>query len=793
MTPLIYLTSAWLLGIALARWLEPPPLLLALLAVPVLGGLFLYRQEPRPRFWALNALMGLLGAARLLLTVPSLDANHVAFYTDAGPVTLIARIVAEPDRRDTYTHLRVRAASITLPGGETRPVRGLVLVRAPRYPEYHYGDTLSILAPLETPPIFEGFSYREYLARQNIHAIARRSHIELLAEHSGFSLKAHILHLKARAHQVINRILPEPHAALLNGILLGIETGIPRDLYDDFNATGTSHIIVISGSNISLVVAILLLLGQKVFGKRYATIIATVGVVLYTIMVGADASVVRAAIMGGIYVGAIYFGRGNHTLNALFVAGLLMTLINPLTLWDVGFQLSFMATWGLIVLVPLLEGGAARFLGHALSAEQAGGVADLMNEALLVTIAAQIMTAPLTLYQFQRFSAVSLLANLLVVPVQPLVMIFGGLAAVAGLIFLPLGQIVGWLAWLPLAWTLTIVRWTARFSWAQLEIPGLPFWLLSLTYLTLGAAVWWLHQPAENWARTTLHGSDLRRSTAVTLGGLSLVAILVWSAAHNLPDGRLHVAFLDVGQGDAIFITTPNGRQVLIDGGPSSTQLTQGLGQQMPFWDHSLDLIVNTHPDMDHLGGLVEILGRYKVDTVLVSDAASTSAFYQEWNHRLEANGQAPILAWQGMALQLDEGVQALILNPGPASLPAEAPNNHSIVFKLTMGQISFLLPGDIEAEVERALVASSPLDLRATVLKSPHHGSKTSSSDAFLAAVAPQIVVVSVGKDNPFGHPSPEVLQRYIDHSLPILRTDEYGTLEFSTDGERLWVETKR
>ncbi|NIV33410.1 MAG: DUF4131 domain-containing protein, partial [Anaerolineae bacterium] len=501
-----------------------------------------------------------LGAARLLLTAPIIDANHVAFYNEAGPVILIARIVAEPVRHDTYTHLRVRATSITLPEGEPRPVRGLVLVRAPRYPEYHYGDTLSILAPLERPPIFEAFSYREYLARQNIHTMARRSRIELLAEQSGFSLKAHILHLKARVHQVINRILPEPHAALLNGILLGIESGIPRDLYDDFNATGTSHIIVISGSNISLVVAILLLLGQKVFGKRYATLLATLGVVLYTILVGADASVVRAAIMGGIYVGAIYFGRGNHTLNALFVAGLMMTLINPLTLWDVGFQLSFMATWGLIVLVPLLEGGAARFLGQSLSAEQVGGVTDLMNEALLVTIAAQIMTAPLTLYQFQRFSLVSLLANLLIVPVQPLVMIFGGLATIAGLIFLPLGQIVGWLAWLPLAWSITIVRWTARFSWAQLEIPGLPFWLLSLTYLTLGAAVWWLQQPAETWARATLHHTGLSKSTAVTLGGLSLVAILVWSAAHNLPDGRLHVAFLDVGQGDAIFITTPNGR-----------------------------------------------------------------------------------------------------------------------------------------------------------------------------------------------------------------------------------------
>jgi competence protein ComEC len=201
-------------------------------------------------------------------------------------------------------------------------------------------------------------------------------------------------------------------------------------------------------------------------------------------------------------------------------------------------------------------------------------------------------------------------------------------------------------------------------------------------------------------------------------------------------------------------------------------------------------LIVNTHPDADHLAGLVELLDRYEVETVLISDAIGGSALYREWLHQLELDGQTPVTAWQGMTLQLDEQVQALIFNPGPASAAIESPNDHSVVIKLVMGEISFLLTGDIEAEVERELVRSS-LDLRSTVLKSPHHGSRTSSDLPFLARVDPQVVIISAGIDNKFGHPHEEILQRYTDQGAAIFRTDESGTIELVTDGKQLWVET--
>jgi competence protein ComEC len=284
----------------------------------------------------------------------------------------------------------------------------------------------------------------------------------------------------------------------------------------------------------------------------------------------------------------------------------------------------------------------------------------------------------------------------------------------------------------------------------------------------------------------------MRNSTKILLPSLILAVIFIWAVVLSRPDGRLHVIFLDVGQGDAIFIVTPTGRQVLIDGGPSPGQLASQLARQLPFWDRSLDLIVNTHPDADHLAGLVELVARYRVDTVLSSGLKAETALYEAWREQLQAEGLEPLTANDDMVLRLDHQVSADVLHPNPALAPIDGANNHSVSLRLHMGQISFLLAGDIEVEVERYLVGQG-FPLQSTVLKSPHHGSSTSSSMAFLEAVDPQLVVISVGADNRFGHPAQPVLERYAERGAPVLRTDELGTIEFITDGHRLWLETGR
>jgi competence protein ComEC len=530
-----------------------------------------------------------------------------------------------------------------------------------------------------------------------------------------------------------------------------------------------------------------------VVGKRRVVWIAIAGIALYTLLVGADAAVVRAAIMGGLYVLALYFGRQAEARTSLLFSAILMTAINPNTLWDVGFQLSFAATAGLIWLVPPLERLTERWAGALGGLGHGRGVPGLLSEALLVTLAAQIATGPLVVYHFGRLSLVSLLTNLLVLPVQPMVMLAGGLAALAGLVWLPAGQALGWLAWLPLAWTVGVVHGTAAFPLASFTLGRFSPWLLALIYAGLAGLVWQMSRvPARDEARPPAPGgSALRRSTRVMLSAGGLAVLLPWLALAALPDGRLHVAFLDVGQGDAIFITTPRGRQILIDGGPSPGVVLSAIGQRMPFWDRSLDLVVNTHPEADHLGGLPEVLERYRVERVIQSDVEGDTALYRAWETALAEEGAAVASAQAGMRMALGDGVWLEVLHPGAAPT-GEGLNNHSVVLRLRLGRVSFLLPGDIETGVERRL-AGEPSTLAATVLKAPHHGADTSSSAEFLAAVQPQVAVISVGAENRFGHPAAAVLARYAERGVPMLRTDELGTIELITDGKRLWLETTR
>jgi competence protein ComEC len=272
-------------------------------------------------------------------------------------------------------------------------------------------------------------------------------------------------------------------------------------------------------------------------------------------------------------------------------------------------------------------------------------------------------------------------------------------------------------------------------------------------------------------------------------------AFLAWLAVLQLPDGRLHVAFLDVGQGDAILITAPQGRQILVDGGPSPSALTTSLGREMPFWDRSIDLVVMTHPDADHTTGLVEALKRYHVDGWLDNGLAHDDAVYAECQRLLEQEGVIQHTVRAGDRLELGSGIVLEVLHPPlePTTGTDADDNNNSVVLRLRWGEASFLLTGDVEAEAERSLLGSSQ-PLQADVLKVAHHGSGRSTTAEFLGAVAPDYAVLSVGADNRFGHPHEAVLERLgALGDVTVFRTDEQGTVEFVTDGRLMWVRTEQ
>ncbi len=797
---LVYLTASWVLGIILARFLwaqgvigcgSPPTWAWAVLSALFIGAAVLLRRRKRVRLALVLLLFALLGGWRYQShpIEPCFTPDDLAFHngTDDEPawVTVEGVVLGYPDVRDRYTNYRLRVHALE-GNGEKYHVRGTALVQAPRYPEFHYGDELRVSGGLQTPPVGGDFSYKDYLARQGIHSLLKYPKIELVGEGKGDPFWATLYGFRDRAAEVINHLLPEPQAALANGILLGIESGIPKPLYDDFNRTGTSHIIVISGFNITIVAGLLAQTLGRLVGKRWAIYPVVGGIVIYTLLVGADAAVVRAAVMGILYVVAIHLGRQNTAVVSLSASALLMTAINPLMLWDAGFLLSFMSMLGLILFTPAIQGWFERLLSRFLPPEQLRAVVRLLNDALIVTLAAQITTTPLVGAYFARLSLVSLLSNGLILPVQPPIMIWGGIATLAGLVWEPLGRVIAAVPWLFLTYTVAIVEWTARLPFASLDVGALgrPLALIYYALLFGGLGLRQLWQKLEKGAR-------LRPHRAVALA--AAVAIPLWlgaAALNGLPDGRLHVWYIGLGDGDATLVQTPSGRRLLIDAGRGEADVARALEAALPGWGRDLDLVVLTQADEAHIASLSMLLERFHVAQALVPEGLSVSAeerkgsadaAERDWRSAPSAQSadSLPPLTLElatGMSVQLDEGVLLEVLHA-----PERGKERDGAVLRLSMGNLRLLLPSEIEQETQADLLASGA-DLVSTVLKTPHAGTGNWPTVEFLAAVRSQLVIVPDDTTYP-----PEVQARL--ETLSRQEVDPFETLEVVSDGYQLRV----
>ncbi len=781
MTRLVIFTLAWAAGIFLAAQAIPFSPVWFLLTIPVTLALhFGWRGEkwmPKANF----ALIGLLlGVTRMTLAQPSITADHVAFFNDTDTVTLEGVIRREPDRRAALTNLYVDVEALALPTGETLAVRGVALLKAPPYTAVRYGDRVQATGALQTPPEFEGFSYRDYLARRNVHSLLQAADVTVLASHQASRFWEALFGFKAHVHTVLLSLLPEPQASLLSGILLGVESGIPTDLNDAFAATGTSHIVAISGFNLSIIAAFFVGAARRLTKGRGVMPVAVGGVWLYTLFVGAAPAVVRAAVMATVAITARHnIGVGRvHGPTSLATAALFMLLLNPYNLWDVGFQLSVLATLGLILYTKPLEDVFERFLLHWLTPGQTQWLMSLLSEALIVTLAAQITTTGLIVGVFRRLSLVTLLTNLLILPVQSYVMFAGGVAVLVALIAPPLGRLLAWPAWGFLTWTIQCVTWTAAIPGASVELANVTLPLVWGYYGVLFAATWWFQQPTE--ARHDVWSWFKRRA-----GGQLLVSLVVLAGfflyLYRLPDGRLHVHVLDVGHGDAVFVETPGGKQLLIDGGPDAPRTLLALGRVMPFWDRSLDAVILTSPDNDRLNGLVPVLERYAVDVVIQGTEAGEGSAYTRWLELLRARPPETVgMLASGDAFALD-GVTLTALWP-------DAGVAGPLVLRLTYGDTSILLMGDATTRAEETLVARYGRGLRSDALLIPRHGAQTGTTAPLLQAMQPDLALISANRT---GYPAPEVLARLRD--VIIYRTDQHGTIGLVADGETVKVKVER
>ena len=803
---LLYVSCAWVAGVFLGSKLGPPLLALAFGLIPFALIPFLPSSKKTLIVvgLCLFALFG--GGLHFSSNLPPTDEHSLCYYNDTGIVEIQGMVVEEPEIRDRYCLLAFSADEIIV-DGEREEILGKASVRVPRYPTYHYGDVLKITGKLQTPPQLEDFDYKTYLERQGIYSVIYYPGVEVLDRGQGLKPLQWIYASRERLSASLARALPEPQGSLAQAILLGLRGNIPDSLYQAFSRTGTAHLLAISGLHISIILAMLLSFGILVFGRRRSIYIwLTLALIwLYAMLAGMHPPIIRAAIMGSLFLIAEYLGRQRSAIIALAFAAAVMVGIQPHVLWSVSFQLSFLAMAGLVFLYPYFQAwgrkGVASLFGAREKIAAAGG---MVTDGFAVTLAAIVAVGPLVAYNFGVVSLVALPATFFSLPALPFIIVTAALVAFVGLLASLAAQILGWLAWLFLSYLAFVVQGFDALPHSSLEVTTVSTWHIWGYYAILAGVIAFLNhrkQLADFSSRLTSRIKKIAEgipkprlgfSTKWLVLPLLIIAILVWSVALTTPDDKLHVSFLDVGQGDAILIQTPDGQNILIDGGPDSQQINLELSKKLPFWDRTIDLVVCTQPQADHITGLVEVLHRYKVKQVLDPGVSCNSSIYREWLRLVEEKGIEYNIGRAGQEIDLGSGIKMEVLNP-PEGLfegTSHDVDNNGAVLKLTWNKVSFLFTADIREEAEFELIGQRA-NLKSTVLKVAHHGSETSTTSQFLAAVDPEVAVISAGADNTFGHPSPEVVERLIDRlgEDNVYRTDEDSTIELITDGERLWV----
>lgn len=400
----------------------------------------------------------LIGFVRFFFSIPDLNTKELAYYNnDKQEIQLRGCIVDEVDRRRDHSKLTFEVNSVTLQD-KFLPVFGRVLVTVSKYSGFNYGDCLELYGILQAPGEFNGFSYDNYLARYGIYSVMYRPSVKRLDFTEANPIYAFLFNLKTSFEQSLNKLFHEPHSSFAAGLITGSRRGIPPGLMESFNITGLTHIIAISGYNITLLIVVI----AAIFGflpRFWRVILSILIIIAFTIFVGASAAVVRAAIMGVIGLLALQFGRRAFVLLVLFVSAALMNLYNPYTLvYDVGFQLSFAATLGLIIFGKKFE-KYFTWLPNVMA----------VRESFVMTLAAQVFTLPLIIFHFARVSVVSPIANVLVGPLIPLAMLFSFLAAVFSFVWSGLAKVLAFLAWFFLEAIVKIAQLLAQLPGASVE------------------------------------------------------------------------------------------------------------------------------------------------------------------------------------------------------------------------------------------------------------------------------------------------------------------------------------
>ena len=748
-----WLAAAWVVGLAAAPAFSFPEWQWVTLAGVAGLAAWATRREPRLGWAFLTVCFCFLGMLRATIAESRrATASITAHVRTAESVDLQGAVLSQPTGWGDSFAFDLQAQGIASPGQATgTSADGLVRVLSAAWLPARRGEVVVVRGRLRQPTRVEGMRSSAVLEAVSLRRLAPppRLHPAVLLD------EARDL-IVERLHQV----LPAGEASLVAGVLLGADEQMPEPVQEAFRATGTAHILAVSGFNVTIVAAAAATAFGRLLGARRGAIAAGAAVLTYTLLCGADAAVVRAAIMAGVALVALRIGRQSAALTSLAAAAILMGLLDPSVIFDVGFQLSFLATLGLVLAGRPSQEAIRGWAEKAIPHEGARSAAVLLGELAVLSLVAQAATLPLSAFLFHRLPLTSLPANALILPAQPLLMAAGAATAAASLLSVSLGQLMAWLAWPLAAYTIRVAEIFASLPGASLVVPPFPSGYMLLAYAALGALLL-----AGRWPRARATAASLVRvGGPAWLAGLAAVTTLTWLAAVERPDGRLHVTAFPGGE---VLVESPTGRFLALSAGPSSISLRESLDGHLPLTSPSLDWLVLTHPQVSAEAAL-EALGRYGPPRILLSEAAGL-------DQELEGNVPVEVVrAKAGTRLALGDGARLEVIDPA-------------------RGQAAFLITyrsaAIVIAEGERGSwgISSAASGASAVILLGDGRIVARSLRQAWWG-LPPLALVAAPLPGDPFLDP-----RDGDSGSAPALATPSNGWVRLSTDGSGLEVRTER
>lgn len=788
-----------------------PRVILAFLFVSLFVSFRAHKRKPIFIFCLLSIfLLGLLQINTHLRR--PLAANHIALQAGKEAITAEGVVSSNPEASDDKTSLIIRISKI-ITNSKSRESHGLVLLdyRATAdFPDkIKYGDYIRFRARLKLVRNFHNPGALDREKQMRYRGILVEGHIKspseiiLIRGGSGNPLRGVLEALRSKIIDFIRTTVPKEPGAVILAMTVGERKAIPQKIRDIFNATGTSHLLAISGLHVGIIAFLSVFLIMTLlrywtwivlrFNIRIISNIAAIfPVVAYALIAGGGISVTRATIMILTFMSALLLGRGRDLFNILALAAFMILIITPPALFEVSFQLSFAAVAAILLITP------------ALMPDQIQGVLSPQRKIyrslfsmLAVSFSAILGTWPLVAYYFNIFSPVALLANFFVVPVLGFIALPLSLAGTIAIFLSPsLATFLFSGASRTVAASLHLIEILAALPYASLIIPPPAIWqiVLYFGFLILIALRFQTFR-----GRLAIPPAQIRlMNYAIPLIIFIYLGTALFGYARNVLSEELRITAIDVGRGSSTLLELPGGKRILIDGGgPTTGQFDLGRHVLAPFLlgrgIKTIDLVILTHPHSDHLQGLIYVLDKFDVREIWTNGQVLEESYFLSLRevvvrkripHR-QVSGETPREIINNVALE--------VLNPSaPLSvLPSsvddyEKTNNDSLVIRMSYNEVSVLFPGDIMARGEAAMLGRSR-EIASRILFVPHHGSRTSSSPALLRMVNPELAVISCGLDPSLSLPHPELLARLKEGGIRVLRTDRDGAITIVIKGKNI------